>query len=87
MRVVTYSNPDAPVGFQHIAHIVADQPGKPGKPWKLGFHPVVFRAASAEDAQASAEAWWQAELKKAEDKRRNAQAMSERMSKGASKCA
>lgn len=78
MQIVTYSNEAAPKGFQNIAHIVNEQPGKPGKPWKLGFHPVVFRAATAEEAQAQAQAWWDAELAKAEARIANAAASSER---------
>lgn len=79
MQIVTYSNETAPKGFQHIAHIINEQPGKPGKPWTLGFHPVVFRGATAEGAQAQAQAWWDDELAKAEKKLGASAAMSERM--------
>ena len=32
----------------------------------LGWHPVIFRGASAEASEASARAWWDQELAKAE---------------------
>lgn len=79
MQIVTYSNETAPKGFQHIAHIINEQPGKPGKPWKSGFHPVVFRAATAIEAREKAQAWWDTELAAAAAKIANAAAMSERM--------
>lgn len=79
MQIVVYTATDAPAGFECVAHIINEQPGKPGKPWVLGFHPVVFRAPTATAAREIAQSWWDAELKKAADKIANGQAMSIRM--------
>lgn len=84
MQIVVYSTNDAPAGFEHVAHIINEQPPQPGKAgatWTLGFHPVVFRASTAEAAREKAQAWWSAELDKVFAKEANRLAQSERMRK------
>lgn len=82
MQIAVYCCEDeVPDGFAFVAHIINEQPGKPGKPWVLGFHPVVFRAPTAAAARENAQSWWDAELKKVADKEANRAAMSERMRK------
>lgn len=85
MKILTYqATTEEPGSFEFIAIILTDQPGKPGKPFKLDFHPVTpFRGESPAEAEAKAQAWWDAEIKAAQDKIANRAAMSERMSKRA----
>ena len=63
MKVYTYAATDSEAPAGAIARIWLG----PGK--KQGWHPVIFSADTTEAAQANAEAWWQAEIEKA-DKRR-----------------
>jgi len=83
MQVVVYATlGDVPgPSFRFVAHIINEQRAKPGKPWELGFHPVVFRAETAEDARVKAETWWLEQIDAAKAKEANRIAMSERMSK------
>lgn len=80
MQIVVYrAEDDTPDGFAFVAHIINEQPGKPGKPWTLGFHPVVFRASSPEAAREKAQSWWNSELEKVASREANRLAQSERM--------
>lgn len=71
MQIVVYTNEDAPAGYRHIAHIIE------GK----GFHPVVFRSATADGARVAAQDWWDDEVKKAKAALDLAAQLSERFKK------
>lgn len=82
MQIAVYYSEDAPTGFQHVAHIINEQPPLPGKKnsaWTLGFHPVVFRAESAKAVREAAQSWWDAELERVRVREANRIQQSERM--------
>lgn len=83
MQIAVYGCDDAPKGFGFVAHIITEQPGQPGKPWALGFHPVVFRAETAEEVRKIAQTWWTDETEKARKRVENTARQSERMRKRA----
>ena len=85
MKILTYqATSEDPGAFEFIALILTEQPGKPGKPFKMDFHPVTpFRGESPNEAAAKAQSWWDAELKAAQDKLESRAAISERMKRAA----
>lgn len=76
--IATYSSPDAPAGYEHIALVIFE--GGTGPKGERGANStMLFRASSAEAARVKAEAFIAAEIDKERARDANRQAQSERM--------
>lgn len=68
MRIYTYASgsEELPLNERAIARIKTPMPTGFGKSRAVrdDWHPVIFHAATMADAQAKAQAWWDAELAK-----------------------
>jgi hypothetical protein len=80
MRVVTWTSTNAPTGNEACARILlpAMSP-KARKKGKEEYHPVVFFAATAAEAESKARHWWAAEQARAEARRVQAEKAAERI--------
>lgn len=79
MKIITYraGDTEAPASALAVAHILLSKDRKGNPEWL----PVVFRAATEDDARAKAQAHWDAELEKVRQAARNREAMSARRRK------